>query len=31
LVRQWSAEPGTYPVVRLGARPPVPLAVMREE
>ena len=31
LVRQWSAEPGEYPVVRVSARPPVPLIVMREE
>jgi len=25
LARQWSAEPGTYPVVRVNARPPAPL------
>ena len=25
LARQWSSEPGTYPVLRLSARPPVPL------
>jgi hypothetical protein len=31
LVRQWSAEPGEYPVLRLGARPPIPLVVAREE
>ncbi len=31
LVRQWSAEPGDYPVVRVGARPPVPLVVVPEE
>lgn len=29
LVRQWSAEPGVYPVLRLSARPPVPLLVVR--
>ena len=28
LVRQWSTEPGVYPVLRLDARPPVPLVVM---
>ncbi|HNX50253.1 MAG TPA: hypothetical protein PKL08_08820, partial [Thermoanaerobaculaceae bacterium] len=28
LVRQWSAEPGVYPVLRLDARPEVPMAVM---
>lgn len=31
LVRQWSTEPGVYPVLRLGARPPVPLLVVRED
>lgn len=30
LVRQWSAEPGIYPVLRLGARPPVPMQVLRD-
>jgi hypothetical protein len=29
LVRQWSREPGVYPVVRLAERPPVPLQVVR--
>ena len=28
LVRQWSREPGVYPVVRLAERPPVPLEVL---
>jgi hypothetical protein len=28
LVRQWSTEPGVYPVLRLDTRPPVPLVVM---
>jgi hypothetical protein len=31
LVRQWSAEPGVYPVLRLDARPPVPLIVMNAQ
>lgn len=30
LVRQWSAEPGLYPVLRLPARPTVPMEVARE-
>lgn len=28
LVRQWSLEPGVYPVLRVDGRPPVPLAVV---
>ena len=28
LARQWSSEPGIYPVLRLDARPPVPLVVV---
>jgi hypothetical protein len=31
LVRQWSAEPGVYPVVRVSTRPPVPLVVLHED
>lgn len=31
LVKQWSAEPGDYPVVRVAERPPVPLQVIRSE
>jgi len=30
LVRQWSAEPGIYPVLRVTGRPPVPLRVVRD-
>lgn len=29
LVRQWSAEPGVYPVFRLHARPTVPMEVLQ--
>jgi hypothetical protein len=28
LVRQWSREPGVYPVLRLAARPAVPMEVV---
>lgn len=28
LVRQWSAQPGIYPVLRVSQRPPVPMAVL---
>ncbi|MBI4915070.1 MAG: M14 family metallopeptidase [Acidobacteria bacterium] len=31
LVKQWSREPGVYPVVRLADRPPVPLRVVRAD
>ncbi len=31
LVRQWSTEPGIYPVLRVSARPAVPLLVLRED
>ena len=31
LVRQWSNEPAPYPVLRVAARPPVPLVGMRAE
>lgn len=30
VVRQWSAEPGIYPVVRLSERPSVPLVILPE-
>lgn len=30
LVRQWSSEPGLYPIVRVHRRPPVPLLVLAE-
>lgn len=30
LVRQWSAEPGIYPVLRVSGRPPVPMLVVRD-
>ena len=31
IVRQWSNEPAPYPVVRVGARPPVPLLTIGSE